>query len=169
MGLRDVVHMAREFDGDVAVDLRPEDVCRLAYDLLVGNLHLALVVDGELVGRALVDLDLVLLGVLRFTLLVGIETLDDLNDLCRSAEDARDVLEQEVAHEAALDHFAGVDAPRHAEHLLGIELDHLALIVLAVDGEEVQQLADVALAGLHVAGATRGLAVQVIGELFEDG
>ena len=157
--LRDVVDVAREFDGDVAVDLRPEDARRLAYDLLVGDLHLALVVDGELVGRALVDLDLSLLGVLRLALLVGVEALDDLHDLCRRAEDARDVLEQEVAHEATLDYLAGVDVPRHVEHLLGIELDHLALIVLAVDGEEVQQLADVALACLHIAATARGLAV----------
>ena len=62
-----------------------------------------------------------------------------------------------------------MDAPRHAEHLLGIELDHLALIVLAIDGEEVQQLTDMALARLHVAAAARGLTVQVVGELLEDG
>ena len=62
-----------------------------------------------------------------------------------------------------------MDVPRHVEHLLGIKLDHPALIVLAVDGEEVQQLADVALARLHVAATARGLAVQVVGELLEDG
>ena len=91
--LRDILDLARELNDDIAVDLRPEDVRRLAYDLLVGNLHLALVVDGEIACRAFVDLDLVLLGVLRLALLVGVEALDNLHDLCRRAEDARDVLE----------------------------------------------------------------------------
>ena len=62
-----------------------------------------------------------------------------------------------------------MDAPRHAEHLLGVELDHLPLFVLAVDGEEVQQLTDMALARFDIAAAARGLAVQVVGELLEDG
>ena len=62
-----------------------------------------------------------------------------------------------------------MDMPRHAEHLLGVELDHLPLFVLAVDGEEIQQLADMALARFDIAATAGGIAVQIVGELLKDG
>jgi hypothetical protein len=55
------------------------------------------------------------------------------------AEDASDVVEQQVRQEAAAHDLAGLEYLREGQHLCGVQLDHPALGVLADDREEVEQ------------------------------
>ena len=62
--------------------------------------------------------------------------------------------------------FLRLDGARDRQHLLRVQLDHLAVLVLAVDGEEVQHAADVRLVLRFRAGAVRRLGTQVVREFF---
>ena len=128
------------------VDLRPEHICRLADDVALVQIHLALVVQGEVCAGLRGDLDGLGLG-----LADGLEVLQNVQHLLRCTEHVGNVLEQEIALEAHPHHFFGLDLSGNAEDFFRIQRDHLPFLVLADDREEVEQILDVRLALLGVA------------------
>ena len=134
------------------VDLRPEHIRRLADDVALVQIHLALVVQGEVCAGLRGDLDGLGLG-----LADGLEVLQNVQHLLRCTEHVGNVLEQEIALEAHPHHFFGLDLSGNAEDFFRIQRDHLPFLVLADDREEVEQILDVRLALLGVALAAGGV------------
>ena len=58
---------------------------------------------------------------------------------------------------------------RNHKHGLGIQLYHRALIVLAVDGEEIQKFPDMLLAMVKVAFIAGCLRAQIVSKLLKNG
>ena len=95
--------------------------------------YIAVLVDGQLLRRLRRDLRLFRL------LLHGREGRDDVDDLLRRVEHHADGIgEQIVVLEAALHDLLALDAPRDAQHALGVQLHHFAALVLANHWEEVE-------------------------------
>ena len=92
--------------------------------------------------------------------------VEDIDDGLRTAIHIADVGEEEIAHETGAHHFLRPYLPRNEHHLLGIEGHHLALVVLADDGEEVEQLPYVAPARIAVAAPCRRVSGQSVGHLL---
>ena len=134
------------------VDLLPEHIRCLADDVALVQIHLALVVQGEVCAGVRGDLDGLCLGFAD-----GLEVLQNVQHLLRGTEHVGNVLEQEVALEAHPHHFLGLDLPGNAEDFFCIQRDHLPFLVLADDREEVEQILDVRLALLGVALAAGGV------------
>ena len=134
------------------VDLLPEHIRCLADDVALVQIHLALVVQGEVCAGLRGDLD----G-LCLCLADGLEVLQNVQHLLRGTEHVGNVLEQEVALEAHPHHFLGLDLPGDAEDFFCIQRDHLPFLVLADDREEVEQILDVRLAFPGVALAAGGV------------
>ena len=134
------------------VDLRPEHIRRLADDVALVQIYLALVVQGEVCTGLRGDLDRLCLCFAD-----GLEVLQNVQHLLRRTEHVGNVLEQEVALEAHPHHFLGLDLPGDAEDFFCIQRDHLPFLVLADDREEVEQILDVRLALLGVALAAGGV------------
>ena len=78
------------------------------------------------------------IDVIVLRLLYGGELIDDVEHGCRTTIDIADVGKEEVAHEATAHDLFRADLARDEHHLLGIELLHLAVLVLTDDGEEVE-------------------------------
>ena len=93
----------------------------------------------------------------------GRELVDDVDDGGRTTIDIGDIVEEEVAHESRAHHFLGAYLARDEHHGLGVERHHLAVLILTDDGEEVEQLADMSLAGIGVAAASRRVGSQSVG------
>ena len=128
------------------VDFFPEHIRRLADDVTLVQVHLALVVQGEVCAGVRGDLDGLCLGFAD-----GLEVLQNVQHLLRRTEHVGNVLEQEIALEAHPHHFFRLDLPGDAEDFFRIQRDHLSFLVLADDREEVEQILDVCLALLGVA------------------
>ena len=138
--------------GGAFVDLYPEHIRCLADDVALVQIHLALVVQGEVCAGLRGDLD----G-LCLCLADGLEVLQNVQHLLRRTEHVGNILEQEVALEAHPHHFLGLDLPGNAEDFFRIQRDHLPFLVLTDDREEVEQILDVCLALLGVALAAGGV------------
>ena len=134
------------------VNFRPEYIRCLADDIALVQIHLALVVQGEVCAGVRGDLD----G-LCLCLADGLEVLQNVQHLLRRTEHVGNVLEQEVALETHPHHFLGLDLPGDAEDFFCIQRDHLPFLVLADDREEVEQILDVRLAFPGVALAAGGV------------
>ena len=134
------------------VNFFPEHIRCLADDVALVQVHLALVVQGEVCAGVRGDLDGLCLG-----LADGLEVLQNVQHLLRGTEHVGNVLEQEVALEAHPHHFLGLDLPGDAEDFFCIQRDHLPFLVLTDDREEVEQILDVRLALLGVALAAGGV------------
>ena len=134
------------------VDFCPEHIRCLADDVALVQVHLALVVQGEVCAGVRGDLD----G-LCLCLADGLEVLQNVQHLLRGTEHVGNVLEQKIALEAHPHHFLGLDLPGDAEDFFRIQRDHLPFLVLADDREEVEQILDVRLALLGVAFAAGGV------------
>ena len=134
------------------VNLFPEHIRRLADDVALVQIHLALVVQGEVCAGVRGDLD----GLcLCFT--DGLEVLQNVQHLLRGTKHVGNVLKQEIALEAHPHNFLGLDLPGDAEDFFCIQRDHLPFLVLADDREEVEQILDVRLALFGVALAAGGV------------
>ena len=129
-----------------------EHIRRLADDVALVQVHLALVVQGEVCAGLRGDLDGLCLGFAD-----GLEILQNVQHLLRRTEHVGNVLEQEVALETHPHHFFRLDLPGDAEDFFCIQRDHLPFLVLADDREEVEQILDVRLALLGVALAAGGV------------
>ena len=134
------------------VDLCPEYIRCLANDVALVQIHLALVVQGEVCAGVRGDLD----G-LCLRLADRLEVLQNVQHLLRRTEHVGNVLEQKIALETHPHHFFGLDLPGDAEDFFCIQRDHLPFLVLADDREEVEQILDVRLALLCVALAAGGV------------
>ena len=134
------------------VDLCPKHIRCLADDVALVQVHLALVVQGEVCAGVRGDLD----G-LCLCLADGLEVLQNVQHLLRGTEYVGNVLEQKIALETHPHHFLGLDLPGDAEDFFCIQRDHLPFLVLADDREEVEQILNVRLALLGVALAAGGV------------
>ena len=134
------------------VNFFPEHIRRLADDVALVQIHLALVVQGEVCAGLRGDLDGLCLGFAD-----GLEVLQNVQHLLRRTEHVGNVLEQEVALETHPHHFFGLDLPGDAEDFFCIQRDHLPFLVLTNDREEVEQILNVRLALLGVALAAGGV------------
>ena len=106
-------------------------------------------------------------GVFLSRLLLRLDSVEDADDP-GVAEDSVEVSEQVVAHEAATHRLDALQDAGDGEYLLRIERDHLAVFVLADDGEEVEHAADARLAVLVAARAACGEGRQVARVLVVD-
>ena len=138
--------------GRVLINFCPEHIRCLADDVALVQIHLALVVQGEVSAGVRGDLD----G-LCLCLTDGLEVLQNIQHLLRRTEHVGNVLEQEIALEAHPHHFFRLDLPGDAEHFFRIQRDHFPFLVLADDRKEVEQILDVCLALLGVALAAGGV------------
>ena len=134
------------------VNFCPEHIRCLADDVALVQIHLALVVQGEVCAGLRGDLD----G-LCFCFADGLEVLQNIQHLLRRTEHVGNVLEQEIALEAHPHNLFGLDFPGDAENFFRIQRDHLSFLVLADDREEVEQCLDVRLALLGVTLAAGGV------------
>ena len=134
------------------VNFFPEHIRCLADDVALIQVHLALVVQGEVCAGLRGDLDGLGLG-----LADGLEVLQNIQHLLRRTEHVGNVLEQEIALEAHPHHFFRLDLAGDAEDFFRIQRDHLPFLVLAQNREEVEQILDVCLALLGVALAAGGI------------
>ena len=134
------------------VNFFPEHIRCLADDVALVQIHLALVVQGEVCAGVRGDLDRLCLCFAD-----GLEVLQNVQHLLRGTEHVGNVLEQEVALEAHPHHFFRLDLAGDAEDFFRIQRDHLAFLVLADDREKVEQGLDVRLALLGVALAAGGV------------
>ena len=134
------------------VNFFPENIRCLADDVALVQIHLALVVQGEVCAGVRGDLD----G-LCFCLADGLEVLQNIQHLLRRTEHVGNVLEQKIALETHPHYFLGLDLPGDAEDFFRIQRDHLPFLVLADDREKVEQGLDVRLALLGVAFAAGGV------------
>ena len=134
------------------VNFFPEHIRCLADDVALVQIHLALVVQGEVCAGVRGDLDGLCLGFAD-----GLEVLQNVQHLLRGTEHVGNVLEQKIALETHPHHFLGLDLPGDAEDFFCIQRDHLPFLVLADDREEVEQILDVRLALLGVALAAGGV------------
>ena len=145
------------------INFFPEHIRCLADDVTLVQIHLALVVQGEVCAGLRGDLDGLCLGFAD-----GLEVLQNVQHLLRRAEHVGNVLEQEVALETHPHHFLGLDLPGDAEDFFSIQRYHLSFLVLTNDREEVEQILDVRLALLGVALAAGSVLRKVVGELLVD-
>ena len=148
---------------DIIVDLLAEKSLGFLDDEFVRHVHVAVFVDGDIfrvVHREVVLLVGLLLG--------GRELFEHAAHGSRSGKDVADVLEQEIAHEAAPDDLFRLDRARDRQHLRRIELDHLAIVVLGDDGKEIQQAFDMLLVLLLRPAAVRRRGIEVVREIVEN-
>ena len=134
------------------VNFRPKYIRCLADDVALVQIHLALVVQGEVCAGVRGDLD----G-LCLCFADGLEVLQNVQHLLRRTEHVGNVLEQKIALETHPHYFLGLDLPGDAEDFFRIQRDHLPFLVLADDREKVEQGLDVRLALLGVALAAGGV------------
>ena len=89
-----------KFVVDIAIHFVPEQILGLADDLFIWDGHFAVFAEIEFIGGSCFDSEVFSRSLVWFQLLQG------LNHFGRSMEDVADVLEQEIAHEAAAHNLA---------------------------------------------------------------
>ena len=134
------------------VNFCPEHIRCLADDVALVQIHLTLVVQGEVCAGLRGDLDGLCLGFAD-----GLEVLQNVQHLLRGTEHVGNVLKQKIALEAHPHHFFRLDLPGDAEDFFCIQRDHLPFLVLADDREEVEQILNVRLALPGIALAAGGV------------
>ena len=134
------------------------------YDVVVGD-SLAVIVGADTCG--VIEQARLVVVVFLPDLLLRFDSVEDADDP-GVAEDSVEVAEQVVAHEAATHRLDALQDAGNGEDFLRVERDHLAVLVLADDGEEVEHAADTRLAVLIAARAACGEGRQVARILVVD-
>ena len=148
----------------IRIHLITEKLACRSDDLFPRNSNLAILVQIQAIRRSLINRG----RSKGFRLLDGLHLVDDVDNFFRRAKNAADVGKKKVGHKAALHNFSCVDTARNCENLLRIKLYHRAVIIFAVNREEVQQFSDVLLAAVKIALVTGGFGDQVIGKLLKN-
>ena len=127
-----ILYLFREQIHDIPEDRVSELLLGQAYDLLKRHVGFSVLVESQFFRIVMPHKHF------GFLLGYGIHLGENLVQRICCGEYPADVLEQEVGHESVIHDFLRMDVPRDGEDAFGIQLDHLAIVVLSDDREEVQ-------------------------------
>ena len=148
---------------DHFIDLIAEQILRFADDDLVRHFRLTVRIDVDLVH--IVERLTVALAAL---LLRGNQFFHNIPHDARRAEDIADILKEEIGHKAAAHDFLALEFAGDGEHLRCIQLHHLALVVLAENGEEVQKPLNIFFSVLRCTAPVHRTFGEIVCEIVED-
>ena len=149
--------------GHFLVYLFAENLLRPSDDKLCGNGDIAVFIYGN-VGNVLRFISFVLQRVF----IGGRQLFNNIFDDIRRAKDVADILEEEVAHEAAANDLLTFQSARDRQYLCRVELNHFALFIFTENREEVQQAFNISLSIFGGTAAVNRCFGKIVGELIVD-